>query len=462
MISKSKVLNVPLIILFCLGGYLSYSQVKTIGLKDALKLAETNYPEIRAKKLYSKAYEKSVSATKLEYLPSVKLHAQMDYATANSLAGAYFPLGVVVPISGAINPAGNSTPVYGNIGMAYLEWTPITFGQHAAKVQLANAELQTANADYDNEKFQQLLKVTAAYIDFLTIYKLRISQEKYLTRALAIQKVVHATVINGLKPGVDSSFANAEVSKAKLSLMDYQKSENDAQNQLANLIGANSNDFIPDTLSLTQNIPAILNTPVDEKNNPELKLFESRENMGISSEKYIRRSYMPKISVLGGAWERGSGLSPDKNSENDYSFAGGNAYTRYNYAVGLALTFTISDFPRINALAASEHFRTEGYREEYEGAKQELQNQLTLADKNINLAILQSKEVPVQLTAANAGYTQKLVMYNNGLTDIADLAQALYNLNRAETDAAISTNNIWKALLYKANATGDLSIFLNL
>ena len=462
MIIRSKVLRIPLIILFCFCVSMINAQVKTIGLKDVLKMAENNYPEIRAKKLYSKAYEKSVTATKLEYLPSVKLHAQMDYATANSLAGAYFPLGVVVPISGAINPAGNPTPVYGNIGMAYLEWTPITFGEHAAKVQLANAELQTANADYENEKFQQLVKVTAAYIDFLTIYKLRISQEKYLTRALAIKNVVRATVLNGLKPGVDSSFANAEVSKAKLSLMDYQKSENDAQNQLANLIGSNSNDFIPDTLSLSQNIPAILNTPVDEKNNPELKFFESRENISVSNEKYIRRSYLPKISVLGGAWERGSGLSPDKSSENDYSFAGNSAYTRYNYAIGLALTFTISDFPRINALAASEHFKTQAYKEEYDGVKQELQNQLTLADKNINIAILQSKEVPVQLQAANAGYTQKLAMYNNGLTDIADLAQALYNLNRAETDAAVSTNNIWKSLLYKANATGDLSIFLNL
>ena len=437
-----------------------HGQAKVISLKDALHFAENNYSEIKAKKLNSKSYEKSALATRLEYLPSLKLHGQMDYATANSLAGAYFPSGVVVPISGAINPTGNSTPVYGNVGLAYMEWTPITFGQHRARVQLANAVLASANADYENEKFQQLVRVTASYIDYLTIYKLRLSQERYLTRAVSIRNVTRATVLNGLNPGVDSSFANAEVSKARLTLMDYQKSENTAQSQLADLIGANSNDFIPDTLALSRNIPELSSAAIDENNNPVLQYFKARENISLSSDKYIRSTYMPKISLLGGAWERGSGLSPDKNSENDYSFAGGGAFTRYNYALGVSLTFTISDYPRINTLADAEHFRTQAYKEEYDGAKQELQNQLSLADKNLNLAVLQSREVPVQLQAANASYTQKLVMYNNGLTNITELAQALYNLNRAETDAAVSTNNIWKALLYKANATGDLSIFL--
>ena len=51
--------------------------------------------------------------------------------------------------------------------------------------------------------------------------------------------------------------------------------------------------------------------------------------------------------------------------------------------------------------------------------------------------------------------------YKNGLTNIVDLTQALYDLNRAEVDNYIAVNNVWQALLYKAAATGDFGIFIN-
>jgi hypothetical protein len=53
------------------------------------------------------------------------------------------------------------------------------------------------------------------------------------------------------------------------------------------------------------------------------------------------------------------------------------------------------------------------------------------------------------------------VLYKNGLTTIVEVTQALYTLNRAETDRDISNNNVWQALLLKAAASGDFSLFLN-
>jgi hypothetical protein len=37
----------------------------------------------------------------------------------------------------------------------------------------------------------------------------------------------------------------------------------------------------------------------------------------------------------------------------------------------------------------------------------------------------------------------------------------MYTLNRAETDRDIAYNNVWQALLLKAAAAGDPSIFMN-
>ncbi len=52
-------------------------------------------------------------------------------------------------------------------------------------------------------------------------------------------------------------------------------------------------------------------------------------------------------------------------------------------------------------------------------------------------------------------------MYKNGLSNIVDITQALFALNRAETDRDIANNNVWQALLLRAAASGDFGLFLN-
>ncbi len=65
------------------------------------------------------------------------------------------------------------------------------------------------------------------------------------------------------------------------------------------------------------------------------------------------------------------------------------------------------------------------------------------------------------MNAASAAYLQKSVLYKNGLSNIIDVTQALYALNRAETDRDIAFANVWQALLFKAAASGDFKIFIN-
>ena len=57
-------------------------------------------------------------------------------------------------------------------------------------------------------------------------------------------------------------------------------------------------------------------------------------------------------------------------------------------------------------------------------------------------------------------YLQKTVLYKNGLTNIVDVQQALFTLNRAQTDISVAYINIWQALLLKAAASGDFDLFI--
>jgi outer membrane protein TolC len=63
------------------------------------------------------------------------------------------------------------------------------------------------------------------------------------------------------------------------------------------------------------------------------------------------------------------------------------------------------------------------------------------------------------LSYARSAFNQSQGRYNSGLATLVELAQNFYVLNRAEVDISIANNNVWRALLLKAAATGDISIF---
>jgi outer membrane protein TolC len=92
---------------------------------------------------------------------------------------------------------------------------------------------------------------------------------------------------------------------------------------------------------------------------------------------------------------------------------------------------------------------------------QQLQAQLALSDTRIKNALDNYQEAPIQLKAASDAYLQKSVLYKNGLATIVDVTTALFTVNRAEADRDIANSNVWQALLFKAAASGDFSLFFN-
>ncbi|MNL61542.1 Outer membrane efflux protein [compost metagenome] len=109
----------------------------------------------------------------------------------------------------------------------------------------------------------------------------------------------------------------------------------------------------------------------------------------------------------------------------------------------------------------SQKFVSNALKEEYELADQQLKNQLILSETKIDNALANYREAPVQVQSASDAYLQKSVLYKNGLSNIVDMTQALYVLNRAETSRDIAATNIWQAVLLKAAASGDIGTFLN-
>jgi outer membrane protein TolC len=78
------------------------------------------------------------------------------------------------------------------------------------------------------------------------------------------------------------------------------------------------------------------------------------------------------------------------------------------------------------------------------------------AQIDIRTAMDKLLEMPAQLNAARAAAMQKMALYRGGLTNIIEVTNALYVLNRAETDLVQTHNAAWQALFMQAFASNHI------
>jgi len=232
------------------------------------------------------------------------------------------------------------------------------------------------------------------------------------------------------------------------------------------LMGVPAQPFTLDTQFITR-IPSSLGSAatVNPQDHPLLKFYRSRINVSEEETKYLRTYNYPTFSLFGVGQGRGSGFDYNYSAQfpdaYTHSYGQGVGIQRTNYLVGIGVTWNLTTPLRIHEQVAAQRFNSLGLADEYELIGQRLAAQRVLAETKIKNALDNYQEAPIQVKAASDAYLQKSVLYKNGLTTIIDLTQTLYVFNRAETDRDIAFNNVWQALLLKAAATGDWTLFIN-
>jgi outer membrane protein TolC len=452
-------------VVFCLttAGYLFAQQ--PLLLSEAIRSGLQKYQGIEAKRNFIKSSQALVKNTKNEYLPNVVASLQQDYGTVNGQFGPFSGYGAAgVASAGPVYSAQTWNAGFGSAYILNTNWEVFTFGRLSSKILLSEAQVKRDSADFAQEEFVQSVKISGAYLNLLIAQKLTENANANLKRAISLQKVVLARTLSGLNAGVDSSIANSEVSAARLSLINAMDNELQIRNQLAQLLNANPSDaFLLDS-NYFKNIPLEFNTNIDVVQNPQVKYYQALIDQSNKATSYIKKSVLPGVNLFGIFQSRGSGFGYDYNPANGDSYS--KKYTdginpiRSNYAAGVSLAWNILSLKKIKEQANAQKYITEAYKNQYDLISTQLKDQLILSDQRIGNALLAYKEVPVQYKAAADAYLQKSVLYKNGLANIVDLQQALYALNKAETDLGVAYIQVWQALLLKAAASGDFDLFL--
>lgn len=439
---------------------------QVLTLKDAVSTALANYATIKAKGNYANASKATVAQSKRDYLPNLSISAQQDYGTVNGQNGPLYGFGGLgVASSGIPLDHQNWNAAFGALYLANFNWDFFAFGRAKEKVRVAQAAFTRDESDVQQEQFQHEIRVAAAYLNLLAAQRIIISQQKNLERADALRNVVVVRAKNGLIAGVDSSQANADISNARIALTRAQDAAQEQANQLAQLMGVPATDFILDSLFISR-IPAAMDDAARPglKLHPVLQYYKQRIAVSDEQAKYLRTFNYPAFSFFSVFQTRGSGFTSGYTQDQtaySHDYFKGIEPTRSNYLFGIGATWNLTSPLRVHQQVRSQKYISQALQDEYELVDQRLKAQLVLADTKVRNAMSNYNEVPLQVSAASDAYRQKSVLYKNGLTNIVEVQQTLYALNRAETDRDIIYSNVWQALLLKAAATGDFGLFIN-
>jgi len=452
-----------LLLLFCTLLTLPAQAAETLRLSDAVRLGQARYPGISAKRNLIEVARGQAQTARDSYLPDVTVAAQQSYGTVNGLYGPQSSIGFLAPTSSG--PTGTSQSWNAAFGGNYLlgaSWEFFTFGRVSSRIDLANAGVKRADADLEQEQFVHSVRISGTYLDLLASRALIEVARSNLSRAQAILETVEARAKTGLSADVDRSLADAEVSRAKLALIDTQDRTQQLETQLSIYVGEHIGGRTLDS-GFLDDLPEDFGPKaarVDE--NPQIKLQNARIAEAESSVRAAKRSVLPGFSLTTAAISRASGFDPDYTADSDrytLSYFDGVRPRRFNYVLGITFSWNLMSLVKNRGQISSQAGLAESYRSEKALSESQLDNQRERADQRISNVQDILREVPHQYEAANAAYRQKNALYRNGLANIVEVQQALYALNRAEADRSVSRIALWSALLQKAAAVGDYHMF---
>jgi outer membrane protein TolC len=437
-----------------------WAQSRIYHLQDLVSAAAASHPSVKSREANVNSADAGIKDARHAALPLLKFHDQVTVSSANGAAGTFFPLGVIVPTAGAIRAENNYEPATGNLGILYTEYELANFGLNRARVEDAKANRELSQADLLRSVYITKLKTARDYFQLVKLYRQLGIEQENVNRYDTLFTIISAQAASGLRPGADSAQTKAELSKARVTYNIKYGQIEQLKDELSSLTGINASMLNIDTSYLNADIQVNANAEqlsVISPGNPFLDYYDKRKLLFLSKEKLIKKTYLPKILFVGGAWARGTSITYDDKYE---ALSSGLGYQRFNYGLGLAFTYNIFDLVhRRDKLAAN---RYDVQQKEYELKEEELDLTTSLHKADAALDVIQKnmEELPVQLESATSLYQQKFAQYQAGVSNLVDLTNAAFLLYQVQSDNVEIVTDWFLAKLDRSAAKGDLSQFI--
>lgn len=433
-----------------------------VSLPQALQLAQANFPQLRARQQQVTAADNRRRVVLTEALPQADVQLQGQYGTVNNIYGLLLPQSAIFPITGPAGTPAEYRGVFGSAGGLLFSWEPLSFGQRQARLGQAGAAVSEAQAGYELALFQQQVHVVDAHLSQQYAEALIQVQAANLERARVLYTSVRVLSRSGLRPGVDTVLTQTEIAKAQIGLNNAREKAAVALLQLNALLGYPGPSVRIATPGLLAQPPAVSLSTVSaaaSTAHPLLALSQAQVGVATAREQVARSAYAPRLNLFGSGFARGSGAS--LNGPADFNYGpSGLAFSRYNYALGATLSFSLLTFPAVRYQTRAATAELSAQQQLLQDQQLQLDNARQVAQVRLQTAADNVPPAQQQLAAARRGYAQLQTRYQTGLTTLPEVYQALYEVNRAEADYATAVSQAWSAALTQAYVAGSLDDFL--
>jgi len=433
----------------------------TVTLRQLLSSVDTRAPQLLTDSAAIAIRQAQAAETRNNWLPDLTLNYQADLGTSNNTTGPYFGFGIIPSSSGGVHNTNVTTTIADNLGIAAFNWEVYNFGKYSAENKVANSDINVQQKQFAESKYDLQAYTISNYLQLLRLQDFLNIQLRNIQRTTEIRRSIESLAKSGVRAGVDTSIAEAELSKARLNYIELNNQLKQEQLQLSAVSGLPYQSIIPDTTAEATLIgqPNAYLFPADTADHPIINYYRSVYQNSLQREDLVKKMYNPKISLEAAAWERGSSI----DAEGHYNSLGsGYDFDRDNYLVGIGISYNVFDLRRRQLKLRTQKASTDYAYKKLQEQQQLLAVSNNQADVEMQTALDRLKEIPNQLNAAEAGYRQKLSLYRNGLTDIIELDAALNILYRAETDYMQAKYDYANALFEKAITENQVNKVLTL
>lgn len=435
------------------------AQKNTYTLQDLTNASEQNLPLFKQQQSLINSAQANVVDIKHSFLPQLKISDQLMVGSDNSIPGSYLPITQVPSVSSGNRNVNNSNPASGNIAVLYGEYELVNFGLTSAKVNTAETFVELQKADYKKQLYQTKLQLCQLYFSLLkNQYKLNVDIQN-IERYKTIFSIISAFTQSGIKAGVDSSLAKAELASTQINYNQTLGRIAELKQQISYYTGIPIAQLQIDTLQSSVMVSDIFMPDMvfDSINNPLIDFYDKKKNVFNSNEQLIKKSYQPKIMLGAGTWARGSSITYNDEYQ---SLANGLGYQRFNYAAGVSIVYDLFNGTHKRDKLSINRYQIQASDFELAQQKFALNSVSLQADETIKMTMQNLLQLPTQLKSAEDVYLQKTAQYKAGLVNLIDLTNATFVLYRSQTDYIEALNDYYTAKLKKAAATGNLDQFI--
>lgn len=426
-------------------------------LEQAVRQSLERYPAVRVSLEQVSAAAAGIRLARTSYLPRVDTLAQVNRATRNNIYGMLLPQATLPGISGPPLPANAGTNVWGTAIGFLVSWEPFDFGLRQANVDAAEASRKRAEAGLARTKFETSAQAADSFLTILAARQTVRAAEAAVARSRVLEETVGALVKAGLRPGVDAERARAEKALAETQLVHAEEAVALASASLAQLLGVRPAEITAEAGKLLELPPGADEESAGVKDHPLAREQTTAIDEVEARRRSLDKTWYPRFNLQGSTYARGTGANPDFTTGGAASGLGPNIY---NWGLGFTVTFPLLEQPGIKAKQEIESYRARAESAKYDQVVRDLQGRLEKANAMAAAARRVARLTPVQLEAARAAETQAMARYKAGLGTLVEVAETQRLLAQAEIDDSLARLNVWRALLARAAAEGDLEPFL--